>query len=42
LAIPLRVIASTVAISAQLDCHVPVREMAEKLIPGYAEPEPVI
>ncbi len=37
LAIPLRVIASTVAISAQLDCHVPVREMAQQLIPGYAE-----
>ena len=42
LAIPLRVIASNVAISCQLDCHVPVREMAEQLIPGYAEPEPVI
>lgn len=38
LAIPLRVIGSTVAISAQLDCHVPVREMAERLIPGFAEP----
>ena len=38
LAIPLRVIGSTVAISAQLDCHVPVREMAEKLIPGFADP----
>jgi predicted unusual protein kinase regulating ubiquinone biosynthesis (AarF/ABC1/UbiB family) len=37
LAIPLRVIASTVAISAQLECHVPVREMAEVLIPGFAE-----
>ena len=42
LAIPLRVIASNVAISCQLDCHVPVREMAERLIPGFAEPEPVI
>ncbi|MFM9034991.1 MAG: ABC1 kinase family protein [Mycobacterium sp.] len=38
LAIPLRVIASNVAISCQLDCRVPVREMAERLIPGYAEP----
>ena len=37
LAIPLRVIASTVAISAQLDAHVPVRAMAEELIPGFAE-----
>ena len=36
--IPLRVIASTVAISCQLNCHVPVREMAEQLIPGFAEP----
>ena len=38
LAIPLRVIASTVAISCQLDCHVPVASMAEDLIPGFAEP----
>ena len=37
LAIPLRVIGSTVAISAQLDCHVPVRAMAAELIPGFAE-----
>ena len=37
LAIPLRVIGSTVAISCQLNCHVPVREMAEELIPGFAE-----
>ena len=38
LAIPLRVIGSTVAISCQLDCHVPVASMAEDLIPGYAKP----
>jgi predicted unusual protein kinase regulating ubiquinone biosynthesis (AarF/ABC1/UbiB family) len=38
LAIPLRVIASNVAISCQLDCHVPVQEMAKALIPGYAAP----
>ncbi len=38
LAIPLRVIGSTVAISCQLDCHVPVASMAESLIPGYAKP----
>jgi predicted unusual protein kinase regulating ubiquinone biosynthesis (AarF/ABC1/UbiB family) len=37
LAIPLRVIGSTVAISAQLDCHVPVQAMAAELIPGFAE-----
>lgn len=38
LAIPLRVIASTVAISAQLDAHVPTQALAEKFIPGFAEP----
>lgn len=38
LAIPLRVIGSTVAISCQLDCHVPVASMSEALIPGYATP----
>ena len=36
LAMPLRVIASTVAISCQLDCHVPVQAMALELIPGFA------
>jgi predicted unusual protein kinase regulating ubiquinone biosynthesis (AarF/ABC1/UbiB family) len=41
LAIPLRVIASIVAISAQLDAHVPVRELAGQLIPGFADPRPV-
>lgn len=40
LAIPLRVIASTVAISAQLDAHVPTRALAAKFVPGFAEPEP--
>lgn len=40
LAIPLRVIASTVAISAQLDAHVPTRELAAKFVPGFVEPEP--
>ena len=39
LAIPLRVIGSTVAISCQLDCHVPVQAMASELIPGFAEPK---
>ena len=38
LAIPLRVIGSTVAISCQLDCRVPVSSMAEQLIPGFADP----
>ena len=36
LAIPLRVIGSTVAISCQLDCHVPVQAMALELSPGFA------
>ncbi len=39
LAIPLRVIASTVAISCQLDCRVPVAAMAAEFIPGFADPE---
>lgn len=38
LAIPLRVIASAVAICAQLDAHVPVRALATELVPGFAEP----
>ncbi len=40
LAIPLRVIASIVAISAQLDAHVPTKALTEQLVPGFAEPEP--
>ena len=37
LAIPLRVIASVVAICAQLDAHVPVKALATELTPGFAE-----
>ncbi len=37
LAIPMRVIASIVAISCQLDAHVPVRELAAEYVPGFAE-----
>ncbi|HYZ67120.1 MAG TPA: AarF/UbiB family protein [Mycobacterium sp.] len=37
LAIPMRVIASSVAISCQLDAHVPVRSIAEELVPGFAD-----
>lgn len=40
LAIPLRVIASSVAICAQLDAHIPVSGLAVQLIPGFEEPEP--
>ena len=42
LAIPLRVIASTVAISAQLDAHVPVKAIVTQYLTGFADPdEPV-
>jgi len=37
LAIPLRVIASNVAIACQLDAHIPVKALATELIPGFAE-----
>jgi predicted unusual protein kinase regulating ubiquinone biosynthesis (AarF/ABC1/UbiB family) len=36
LAIPMRVIASSVAISCQLDAHVPVKAIATELVPGFA------
>lgn len=37
LAIPLRVIASTIAICCQLDAHVPVKALATELVPGFAD-----
>ena len=37
LAIPMRVIASNVAISCQLDAHIPTKTLATELIPGFAE-----
>ena len=37
LAIPMRVIASNVAISCQLDAHIPTRGLATELVPGFAE-----
>jgi predicted unusual protein kinase regulating ubiquinone biosynthesis (AarF/ABC1/UbiB family) len=37
LALPLRVIASCVAISAQLDAHVPVKEVVLQYLPGFSE-----
>ncbi|MGV0837492.1 macrolide-binding ATPase MABP-1 [Mycolicibacterium thermoresistibile] len=37
LAIPMRVIASVVAISCQLDARVPVKALAQEMIPGFAE-----
>src|SRR3954465_10413329 len=36
-AIPLRVIASNVAISCQLDANIPARALATELIPGFAD-----
>ena len=39
LAIPMRVIASTVAISAQLDAHVPVKAIVTQYLTGFAEPD---
>jgi predicted unusual protein kinase regulating ubiquinone biosynthesis (AarF/ABC1/UbiB family) len=39
LAIPMRVIASIVAISCQLDARVPVRKIADELVPGFASPD---
>jgi predicted unusual protein kinase regulating ubiquinone biosynthesis (AarF/ABC1/UbiB family) len=36
LAIPMRVIASNVAISCQLDAHIPTKALALELIPGFA------
>jgi predicted unusual protein kinase regulating ubiquinone biosynthesis (AarF/ABC1/UbiB family) len=38
LAIPMRVIASNVAISCQLDAHVPIRSISLQWFPGFAEP----
>jgi predicted unusual protein kinase regulating ubiquinone biosynthesis (AarF/ABC1/UbiB family) len=37
LAIPMRVIASIVAISCQLDANVPVKAIAAELVPGFAD-----
>ncbi|MCH9732443.1 MAG: AarF/ABC1/UbiB kinase family protein [Actinomycetia bacterium] len=41
LAIPMRVIASIVAISCQLDARVPTRRIAEETMPGFADPDAV-
>lgn len=37
LAIPMRVIASNVAISCQLDAYIPTKALATELIPGFAD-----
>jgi predicted unusual protein kinase regulating ubiquinone biosynthesis (AarF/ABC1/UbiB family) len=41
LAIPMRVIASIVAISCQLDARVDTRRIAEEMVPGFADPDAV-
>ncbi|OBI74538.1 AarF/ABC1/UbiB kinase family protein [Mycobacterium sp. E740] len=41
LAIPMRVIASIVAISCQLDAHVDTRRIADEYVPGFADPDAV-
>jgi predicted unusual protein kinase regulating ubiquinone biosynthesis (AarF/ABC1/UbiB family) len=40
LAMPMRVLASSMAIMCQLDAHVPTQALSEKLVPGFAEPGP--
>ncbi|MCV7319749.1 macrolide-binding ATPase MABP-1 [Mycolicibacterium confluentis] len=41
LAIPMRVLASVVAISCQLDAHVPTRQIADAMVPGFSDPDAV-
>ncbi len=41
LAIPMRVTASIVAISCQLDAHVPTQRIANEMVPGFADPDAV-
>ena len=42
LAIPMRVLASAMAIMCQLDAHVPTRALSEELVPGFAEPDAAV
>src|SRR5271156_2838583 len=39
LALPMRVLASSMAILCQLDAHVPTQRLSEELVPGFAEPD---
>src|SRR5581483_384397 len=41
LAIPMRVLASAMAIMCQLDAHVPTRALSEELVPGFTEPDAI-
>ncbi|MCV7260240.1 macrolide-binding ATPase MABP-1 [Mycobacterium shimoidei] len=42
LAIPMRVLASAMAIMCQLDAHVPTQALSEQLVPGFAEPDAAV
>ncbi len=42
LAMPMRVIGSVAAILCQLDAYVPIKQMSEELIPGFAEPDAIV
>jgi predicted unusual protein kinase regulating ubiquinone biosynthesis (AarF/ABC1/UbiB family) len=39
LAMPMRVLASSMAIMCQLDAHVPTKALSEELVPGFPEPD---
>jgi hypothetical protein len=39
LALPMRVLASSMAILCQLDAHVPTQALSAELVPGFAEPD---
>jgi predicted unusual protein kinase regulating ubiquinone biosynthesis (AarF/ABC1/UbiB family) len=42
LAIPMRVLASSMAILCQLDAHVPTQALSNELVPGFAEPDAAV
>jgi predicted unusual protein kinase regulating ubiquinone biosynthesis (AarF/ABC1/UbiB family) len=42
LAIPMRVLASSMAIMCQLDAHVPTQKLSEELVPGFTEPDAAV
>jgi predicted unusual protein kinase regulating ubiquinone biosynthesis (AarF/ABC1/UbiB family) len=42
LAIPMRVLATSMAILCQLDAHVPTQKLSYELVPGFAEPDEAV
>jgi predicted unusual protein kinase regulating ubiquinone biosynthesis (AarF/ABC1/UbiB family) len=42
LAIPMRVLATSMAILCQLDAHVPTQKLSEELVPGFADPDAAV